>query len=108
MRRGPRGRWWWLCALVGSGLVLGAVPLLIDRHPALAGTTFIVTTADDSGLGSLRQAIDDANLPPGTDAISFAIGGSPPPPIVLLSALPAVTDPVVIDGTTQPGFVDRP
>src|SRR4029079_18065785 len=34
---------------------------------------------------------------------TFNIGGSCPRVIVLSSALPDITDPVVIDGTTQPG-----
>jgi parallel beta-helix repeat protein len=62
-----------------------------------------VNTTADSGAGSLRQAILDANQLPGLDRIAFNIGTGVQR-IALLSALPAITDPVVIDGTTQPGF----
>ncbi len=62
-----------------------------------------VTTTDDSGPGSLRQAILDANANPGTDTITFNIPGAGPHTIAPLTALPEITDPVIIDGTTQPG-----
>jgi hypothetical protein len=68
---------------------------------------FAVTTAADSGAGSLREAITLANATAGADAINFAIG-SGPQTIGLAAALPAITDTVVIDGTTQPGFAGSP
>ena len=80
---------------------------------AQAATTFQVTTTADNGdnanptPGSLRQAIIMANSTPGTDTISFNIGMGAQT-ITLLSALPAITDPVIIDGTTQPGFAGTP
>src|SRR3954452_17498375 len=36
---------------------------------------YIVTNANDSGTGSLRQAIKDANAHLGADSVSFNIGG---------------------------------
>ncbi len=60
--------------------------------------TFNVTTANDSGAGSLRQAIIDANGNAGLDDIFFD------PSIKLiqpLSALPGITDPVNLDGRTN-------
>src|SRR5436853_2502187 len=74
---------------------------------ASAANTLIVTNTNDSGPGSLRQAILDANNNPGLDTISFSIG-SGPKTIRPLEALPTLTDPVVIDGTTQPGFSGTP
>jgi hypothetical protein len=50
----------------------------------------------------------DANANPGTDTITFAIPGAGVHTIQPLSSLPAATDPVVIDGTTQPGFAGTP
>jgi hypothetical protein len=50
--------------------------------------TFTVTTIDDSGPGSLRQAISDANASPGDDNILFTTNGT----IALASPLPLVTD----------------
>jgi parallel beta-helix repeat protein len=63
--------------------------------------TFTVLNNSDTGAGSLRQAIIDANANPGADLIDFAIPGSGVPTISILSALPTITDPVTIDGTTQ-------
>src|SRR6516162_5444050 len=37
-------------------------------------STFMVTNTNDSGEGSLRQAILDANAHPGLDTIAFHIG----------------------------------
>src|SRR5262245_38652450 len=65
--------------------------------------TFNVTTTADSGAGSLRQAILDANAAGGADTIAFAIAGTGVHTIVLGSALPTVTDVVTIDGYTQAG-----
>lgn len=66
-----------------------------------AAQTFTVTTTGDSGPGSLRQAILDANSSPGPDVIQFAIPGDQVPTIALRSPLPDITESVTIDGTTQ-------
>ncbi|MCC7339361.1 MAG: DUF4347 domain-containing protein, partial [Pirellulaceae bacterium] len=63
------------------------------------------------GLISLREAIIAANntingtLP---DQIHFNIAGSGPHTIGLLSALPALTNAVVIDGTTETNYAGSP
>lgn len=67
-----------------------------------AAQTFTVTTTSDSGPGSLRQAILDANSTPGPDVIQFAIPGPQIPTIALRSPLPDIAEAVTIDGTTQP------
>jgi hypothetical protein len=72
-----------------------------------APAVLTVTTAADSGPGSLRQALLDANAAPGLDTINFSIG-SGAQTIALSSPLPAVTDSVIIDGTTQPGWAGLP
>ena len=65
---------------------------------------YSVTTTADSGAGSLRQAILDANANPGLDTITFAIGApGSQQTIQPQSALPTVTDPVTIDGWSQGG-----
>jgi hypothetical protein len=69
----------------------------------LAAGAFRVTNTNDNGPGSLRQAINDANNLPGKDAIIFDIPGSAPHTIQPLSGLPWITDPVILDGATQPG-----
>ena len=58
---------------------------------------------NDSGIGSLRQAILNADANPGLDTIDFDIPGAGVHTISPASALPTITDPVVIDGYTQPG-----
>jgi CSLREA domain-containing protein len=85
----------------------------ISFNDLAVGPTFIVTNTGDSGAGSLRNAIELANLTANIDAstpdtIKFDIPGAAPHTIQLLSALPEITDPVVIDGTTEPDFVGRP
>jgi len=56
--------------------------------------TFFVTTLEDGGPGSLRQAILDANASPGADRIRFAVTGQ----ILLVAPLPPITDHLAIDG----------
>ncbi|MBI3418499.1 MAG: hypothetical protein HY043_24675 [Verrucomicrobia bacterium] len=80
-----------------------ALVLLAATTTLSSGTTFTVTTTNDAGAGSLRQAIGDANASPGLDSIIFNIPGAGPHSIQPLSPLPTITDPVVIDGYTQPG-----
>lgn len=82
---------------------------LESRH--LLSVTYLVTNTADSGAGSLRQAILDANAQQGQDNILFNIQGSPPSTshtIKLLSALPAIAEPVVIDGTSEPDYRGAP
>ena len=73
----------------------------------LSGATFTVVNTNAAGIGSLQQAILDANASAGADIISFNIvsGGLTISPT---NALPVITDPITIDGGTQPGFVGAP
>ena len=66
-----------------------------------------MTNTNDSGAGSLRQAILNANTHAGTDTVTFQIG-SGVQTIIPASPLPTITDPLVIDATTQPGFSGTP
>ena len=68
----------------------------------------IVTNTNDSGDGSLRKAILDANASPGSELIRFDIPGGGVHTIAPASNLPDITDPVVIDATTQPGWTSLP
>ena len=69
--------------------------------PAARAATFIVSSTADSGVGSLRQAILDANAATDADTIAFAISDPGAPRISPSTDLPAITNPVVIDATTQ-------
>ncbi len=62
-----------------------------------------VTNTNDSGPGSLRQAINIANSKPGQDRISFDIEGDGEHKINLMSPLPDITDSIIIDGFSQKG-----
>ena len=70
--------------------------------------SFVVTNTDDSGEGSLRQAILDANANEGAETITFAIPGSGRHTITVATALPAIAENTTIDGTSQSGFIGTP
>jgi len=78
------------------------IALLCVPSSVASAATFTVTSTADSGAGSLRQAILDANAAPGTDTIAFAIPGGGVHTIAVGSAL-TITEAVLIDGYTQPG-----
>ena len=73
-----------------------------------AASTLVVTNTNRSGPGSLSQAIVDANDPGPRDTITFNIPGPGPHTIAPTGDLPDITQPVVIDGTTQPGYSGTP
>src|SRR5438477_3340611 len=71
-------------------------PALLPLPPP-PGTLFTVTTLGDSGTGSLRQAITDANAngdPAAADEIKFSVTGR----ILLASSLPLITERLTITG----------
>ncbi len=68
-----------------------------------AANTYTVTSTVDSGAGTLRQAILDANANPGADTIAFNITGSGVHTIAPTSDLPPISEAVTIDGYTQAG-----
>ena len=70
--------------------------------------SFVVTNANNHGSGSLRDAIINANATPGTDTITFNIPGPGVKTINLVISLPEITDRVIIDATTQPGYAGAP
>jgi CSLREA domain-containing protein len=101
-----------LCALL-----TGTATLVLQSTPAAAlNAPIIVTTASDHDDGactakdcSLREAIVMANAQPGLDRIGFAIGNGGPAVITMAEfPLPPITDPVTIDGSTQPGYAGQP
>ena len=91
-------------------LVLLCIFLVVSPGRASADT-FAVTNTSDSGPGSLRQAIIDANAHVNSsvvDVVGFNIPGTGVHTITLASSLPDMTEGVTIDGWSQPGFQGRP
>lgn len=77
-----------------GGPTLGSAP-----GAGAPGYITVMNTAD-SGAGSLRQAITDANARPGQDIINFQ--GTVRGTVVLQSELPVVTDLLTIAGPGRP------
>src|SRR4051794_1501071 len=88
-RPGRRAKLFVLAVAVTLGVVLA---------PSALAATFVVQTNADSGAGSLRQAITDANGGPGADVIQFDLpfGGST---ITPATDLPELAGPTTIDGS---------
>lgn len=70
--------------------------------------SFVVTNTNNHGAGSLHEAMLNANATLGADTITFNIPGPGVKTITPLTALPDITDQVVIDATTQPGYAGTP
>lgn len=100
--------------------VLAVLFALVPAMAASAATLTVNNTGDavDANTGdgfcdavgggcTLRAAIQQANALPGVDTIQFLIDTGPQT-ISPASALPAITEPAVLDATTQPGWVDKP
>lgn len=83
-----------------TALTLGAALATVPVIPAAQAATFTVTNLDDSGPGSLRQAILDANGAAGADIIEFQAGLTGA--IVLSSGQLMVSDSVDIQGPGAP------
>ncbi len=104
-------------------VVAGTAGAAIATPVAAAGHTFVVrstsdkpdrkvgdgicdvTTSSATKVCTLRAAIMEANATPDFDRIRFAItaGSNPWKTIKPASALPVISGPLTIDGTTQPG-----
>jgi hypothetical protein len=67
-----------------------------------------ISSTADSGPGSLREAIATANASPAVDTLAFSIVTEALVTITPLSPLPPITSPVILDGTTQPGYSGTP
>ncbi len=83
---------------VTAALVVGAVAV-----PAADAATFTVTSAADSGAGTLRRAINDANTAAGADRVAFAIAGAGVHTITPVTPLPVIAGRTDLDGLSQAG-----
>jgi parallel beta-helix repeat protein len=82
--------------------ILLILSFLVISPQKVSADSYMVTNTNDSGEGSLRQAISDANSNAVPDIINFdpsVFSPSSPAIITLLSTLPALTD----DSTTIEG-----
>src|SRR6516165_4494662 len=75
-------------------------PHLESLEDRMLPSTFIVTSRNDSGTGSLRSAILSVNADPSLslDVIDFNIPPTAPPFINIVSPLPVITHQVFVDG----------
>lgn len=81
---------------------------LLGTAPAAEAATYTVTSAADSGAGTLRWALTATATNPGADVVRFNLPA--PYQIQPASALPTISDldPVTVDGTSQPGYAGVP
>lgn len=80
----------------------------------IAPELLTVTSTDDTDDGNcdshctLREAINISNSTPNQQTIAFNIPGAGVKTIQPSSMLPTISDPIIINGTTQPGFNGTP
>lgn len=86
---------------------LAVLALLLASPAAFAQSRFVVTSPADSGAGTLRDAITQANANADRTTIDFAIDtnafGPGPWQIALQSSLPEFNAPVIVRGFSQAG-----
>ena len=98
-------------AAIATHLLRAWVLYLIAAGPAAAATFVVTSLADNAGstcgsVCTLRQAITAANATAAADTINFDIDTFPPRGDILiqpLTNLPPVTQPLTINGYSQPG-----
>jgi trimeric autotransporter adhesin len=98
---------------LASGLPASRLAFYREQAPGSGGTggpddqfenDYAVVNTNDSGVGSFRWAVDQANAGSARDRISFNIPGTGPHIIQPLSQFISFTHPVIVDATTQPGY----
>ncbi len=81
----------------------------LTAHVIITDGLFAVTTTADNGPGSLRQAILDSNAATGgRNTIDFGVSSPGVQIIAPRSPLPALTNPVLIDGFSEQGYAGTP
>ena len=88
--------------IIGAGLDRGP----FENQAIPTQFIYTVTNTNNSGSGSLRQALINAESAGGLNGITFNIPGSGCPKVIALqSELPPITQPLVIQGYSQPGAI---
>jgi CSLREA domain-containing protein len=96
------------------GLVTISLAILALGSPASAAGFVVNSLAGthdntcDAANCTIREAIAAANASPGLDTITFNLPGNAPYLIQPEADIDPITDPVVIDGTSQRGFLPGP
>ena len=103
---------WPLCLAVVLGMFSNSLKAAIftvdsttDAVDASPGNGVCATSG---AVCTLRAAIQESNALAGADTVAFNIAGAGPHTIQPTSALPSISDPVIIDGTTEPDFTGTP
>ncbi len=106
--------------LSGSLLLIGATFAACGKStivygggpPAVSFTVNTENNVDDGTCNtshcSLREAINAANAAPGFNGVYFNIPGAGVHILETAAGFPAITDPILIDATTQPGWPGTP
>ncbi|WP_435018692.1 virginiamycin B lyase family protein [Tundrisphaera sp. TA3] len=103
----PNGNTTYLATIfvsAGSGPEVRADSIVTVLPPPPSLST-IVTNTNDSGPGSLRQAMLNANILPGPDIITFQLPTGYVQTIRPASPLPDLTDTTIVDGKSQSRFI---
>lgn len=98
------------CRRATFGALAALAGLLAAVRPLEAATFFVTKTADTNDGTcnadcSLREALVAANATAAMDTINFSIAGTFS---ILGTALPTITNPVLLAGTSAPGYVTMP
>lgn len=112
-----------LIALIASGLFAFQSGIFRTARAQAGPPTFVVNNTGDAGdanigdgvcltaggVCTLRAAMEEANAQDGGGIeIEFNIAGPGPHTISPATPLPAITNSMLIDGTSEPDFVDAP
>lgn len=91
------------CRVVASRRVWLVLAVILAGAVVGRAADFTVLNTNNAGAGSLREAILGANSNAGPDRVVFQMPGVGQQIIGLTAALPDITDPLEIDGYSQPG-----
>lgn len=122
MRFGQFKRLFSILSVLGSLVVMASAAWAAVTAASPGSSELVVNTVDDEpdtqpGDGqcqtlarncTLRAALEEANALPGPDSIAFNISGAGPHTILPKSPLPTITEAVIIDGQSEPDYMQSP